>query len=116
MMRKTRRTAFGKKLMMIALALILIIICVLIVPFSHIRVAAGEKMGISVKYETYVVQSGDTLWDIADTHMDGSYDNHQDYIDEVMRANGLKSCHIYDGQLIIIPCTVDACEASVATE
>lgn len=103
-MREKRRAALRKKLFMICLVLILAIICMIIIPFNRFRVAAGEKNCSDIQYKTYVVHSGDTLWGIADTYMEGIFDSHQAYIDEVMRANGLNSSHIYDGQLIIIPC------------
>lgn len=89
---------------MICLVLILTVICIIVIPFSRFRVAAGEKNSDNIQYTTYVVHSGDTLWGIADTYMNESFSSHQEYIHEVMRANGLNSSRIYDGQLIIIPC------------
>ena len=58
----------------------------------------------NVSYTTYVVHKGDTLWSIADNYHESVYDNAQDYINEIIRANGLKGSAIYEGQLLIIPC------------
>ena len=39
--------------------------------------------------------------------MGENFDNHQDYIEEVMRANGMDRAFIYAGQLLIIPYEAD---------
>lgn len=46
----------------------------------------------------------DTLWGLADSYMGKNFKNHQDYIHDVMRANGMNQAMIYEGQLLIIPC------------
>lgn len=48
-----------------------------------------------------------TLWGLADSYMGENFDNHQDYIEEVMRANGMDRAFIYAGQLLIIPYEAD---------
>ena len=103
-MHRKRKAAFKKRILMLGLLIVLAAVCIVIIPFSRFRVAAGEKENDSVYYMTYVVHTGDTLWGIADTYRNDTFSTHEAYINEVMRANGLESCHIYDGQLIIIPC------------
>ena len=39
--------------------------------------------------------------------MGENFDNHQDYIEEVMRANGMDRAFVYAGQLLIIPYEAD---------
>ena len=45
---------------------------------------------------------------LADSYMGENFDNHQDYIEEVMRANANGSCLCHTrGQLLIIPYEAD---------
>lgn len=92
---------------MVIAAFILILIGILVIPISHFKVAASEKNMRQLEYKTYVVQYGDTLWGLADSYMGKNFDNHQDYIEEVMRANGMDRAFIYAGQLLIIPYEAD---------
>ena len=58
----------------------------------------------SQKYYTSVyINSGDTLWDIANTYCSVEYRNQQEYIDEVMRLNHLTSYDIHSGNYLILP-------------
>jgi len=53
-------------------------------------------------YIRVMVQSGDTLWDLARTH--GPQD--QDLrlvVDDIIRLSGLNNSSIYPGQVVIIP-------------
>lgn len=115
-MRRKKKTAFKKRILMLSLVIVLAAICIVIIPFSRFKVAAGETEKGSIYYTTYVVHTGDTLWGIADTYRNGTFSTHEAYINEVMRANGLESCHIYDGQLIIIPCDESISKAASALE
>lgn len=55
-------------------------------------------------YKSIVVESGDTLWNLAEEYgILEYYGSHQEYIDEVMRMNGLSDDKITAGQYIIIP-------------
>ena len=73
---------------------ILILIGILVIPISHFKVAAGEKNMRQIEYKTYVVQYGDTLWGLADSYMGKNFKNHQDYIHDVMRANGMNQLSV----------------------
>ena len=108
-----RKTAFKRRIRMVIIAIILMLVGILVVPVSHFKVAASEKMNRQMTYQTYVVQYGDTLWGLADAHMGKEFKNHQDYISDVMRANGLNQAVIYEGQLLIIPCESDMNETDV---
>ena len=94
-------------MLIVALILVVVVVGILIVPISRFRVAAGEKNHSRIEYRTYVVQRGDTLWGLADSYMGENFDNHQDYIEEVMRANGMDRAFVYAGQLLIIPYEAD---------
>ena len=63
-----------------------------------------EEDPVSFKYyKSIEIVSGDTLWDLAETHMDDNYGCVQDYIDEVKDMNGLLDDSIHDGQYLMIP-------------
>ena len=51
--------------------------------------------------ETYRVQSGDSLWAIANEFCPGSVDR-REWIDEVQNLNGLASSSIYPGQRLTV--------------
>ena len=56
-----------------------------------------------IKYSNIVVQDGQTLWDIAEEHIDNSqFDSVYEYMDSLKKLNGLTSNNIYSGQNIII--------------
>lgn len=59
----------------------------------------------SYKYYTNIeIQHGDTLWDIADAHMDSAhYMSRTDYMNEVMSLNHMVTDRLVTGQKLIIP-------------
>ena len=107
---RRRKMVLKRRIRMVIAAFILILVGILVIPISHFKVAAGEKNMRQIEYKTYVVQYGDTLWGLADSYMGKNFKNHQDYIHDVMRANGMNQAMIYEGQLLIIPCEGDVAE------
>lgn len=107
---RRRKMVLKRRIRMDDAAFILILIGILVIPISHFKVAASEKNMRQIEYKTYVVQYGDTLWGLADSYMGKNFKNHQDYIHDVMRANGMNQAMIYEGQLLIIPCEGDVTE------
>lgn len=57
------------------------------------------------KYYTSIqVESGDTLWDLAELYMDKEhYDTHMDYIYEVININHMMTDRLTAGKKIIVP-------------
>lgn len=57
------------------------------------------------KYFTnYELESGDTLWSIAETYADHHYDSIEDYIEEVCIINSIsKESYLITGTSLIIP-------------
>ena len=74
--------------------------------FSLKSNAVSENPEIKYKYYTKItIQSGDTLWSIADSYMDDTmYSSKREYISEVKKINHLgNSGDIQSGQEIIVP-------------
>lgn len=68
---------------------------------SHTQAAAAE---VSYKYYTSVlIDSGDTLWKIADTHLTDDYRDINAYIDEIRDINHILGDEIHAGQYLAIP-------------
>lgn len=57
------------------------------------------------KYYTNIeIESGDTLWEIADSYMDSThYMNRSDYMNEVMSINHMTTDRLIAGQKMIVP-------------
>ena len=89
-------------LFIVVLAAAALMVCGLFISHTH-RVYAAQSADGQIHYESYVVESGDTLWSIADRYHESSFASREDYIREVMRVNQLTSSHIYEGDLLVIP-------------
>lgn len=54
-------------------------------------------------YASVPVETGDTLWSIAETRMDSHYESVEDYIKEICRINALDSEEIQAGRYLVVP-------------
>lgn len=102
---RSKREAMGNQgfvLFVIGLSAFFILICSMV--FGTIRTSAASA-DVSYKYYTSIqIQTGDTLWDIADTYCSPEYDTISDYIEEVCSINQLSSGdEIHSGQYITVP-------------
>ena len=100
-----RRTITGKILMAVVIA-VLALFFIFVNPVKGLASengTASAKAETETVYVTYVVEPGDTLWDIAEGNHCTKFSDTQAYIKEVMRANHIESSNIYTGQLLIIP-------------
>ena len=80
------------------------VLCLLLLKTDrHQADAAPVPAGSETCYTMYVVQAGDTLWDIAQTRLTDAFPSCRSYAGEVMRANGMKNSIIYPGDLLMIP-------------
>ena len=80
----------------------IIIAAVLYVSITHMDASEADA---STKYYTCIsVESGDSLWDIAQKYMTDEYTSTQDYIDEVVSINNLNNdSSIVAGTNLVIP-------------
>ncbi len=77
--------------------------------FGGMRASADSTLRVNERkfFTSYVVKSGDCLWDIAGDYMTKEYMNRNEYIDEVIESNQLESDELYPGQLLILPYYAD---------
>ena len=100
-------------LLIVVIAAAAVLICGFFISSSH-RAYGAQTSDSQISYESYVVESGDTLWGIADRFYESSFASREDYIREVMRVNELQSTHIYEGDLIAIPTSGISVQLSAA--
>jgi nucleoid-associated protein YgaU len=89
-----------------ALAATFFLVLLTAVSYSSIKSNAGNGNDMKFKYYTAItVQSGDTLWSIADDYIDYSeYKNKEAYIAEVKSINRLDdTADIRSGQKLTVP-------------
>ncbi len=61
------------------------------------------KSGHEKLYKSIQIEYGDTLWEIAGQNKGSHYESNNEYIDEVMKINHLKTDKINAGQYLTIP-------------
>lgn len=103
---KKKRAIRLKKLVLGILTIVLII--TLSILFSNRLVSAHDNIYKNQSnkpkyYKSIQIQSGDTLWHIAQQNMSEEYDSITDYIIEVKRINNLASDNIQTNQYLTIP-------------
>ncbi len=89
-----------------AVIVIITVSIVLCMTLFATRVLANDRSKTeTVKtYECYSVQSGDTLWTIAEEHTFGFDTDVKDYIDEILRSNHMSLDNTLQiGQVLVIP-------------
>lgn len=86
---------------------IIITLCIIIFSITIIFNSGNHKAyadTINEKCYRYIeVETGDSLWSIAEEYMSEEYDSIDDYIDEVKQINNIKSDKIYRGATLVIP-------------
>ena len=82
----------------------IIIVVLSVTAGSIISRAQDQDNETYYKYYTSIeIQSGDTLWDLADTFADERFMSRQDFINEVCSTNHLLSSDIRQGDYLIVP-------------
>ena len=97
-----------KKLFFVAV-IIGVLVMVVVCPWIVAKAEANDPEASNNKkyFTSYVVEKGDTLWDIAQEYMTEEYDTAHVYIKEVMESNHLESTGIIEGQMLILPYYAD---------
>jgi len=102
--RRRRQKQVRKNILFIVL-FVMMVFSLSIIFLSFSAHAKDKENQPSFKYfKSIEVSSGDTLWSIANEHIDNAhYKNTKEYIAEVKKMNSLTSNQIIAGRHIIIP-------------
>ncbi len=104
--RINRKKQVKKQLVRFLTALVLIVLTVCVILFSNKNITNADENGESVKlnkyYKTITIESGDTLWSIADEYKSGSNKNTKEFVSELKSMNNLHSDEIMSGQKLLV--------------
>ncbi len=103
--KQRRAKEVAKKRMILLLTAIFLIVIGCVVFGSIFSKAHANEVQTEVPFKYYksiVIQDGDTLWDIAKEYRTNAYSGTQEYVDELIRLNGLHSDKIYAGQHLMV--------------
>ena len=93
-----------RRLVFLSLSLLLGTVFALTAGIFSKDIKAENNDTLHKYYTTYYVEPGDSLWMIADSNYELGYDNHTEYINEVISINHLDSADdLLSGDSIIIP-------------
>lgn len=97
------RRARRRKLVFASVAVFAAICMVLICSLSYRAIKSNAGSGFKY-YTSITVNTGDTLWNIADEYIDYDfYKNKNSYISEVKHINHLEEDMITAGQTLVVP-------------
>ena len=102
---RKRETVVRRQRGILAVAIILVVAFGILLGSSINALASSDK-DISSYNKYYVsiqVESGDTLWTIADEYIDGFNLSKNDYIAEVCQINQISEDEIHAGDYIVVP-------------
>ena len=90
---------------LLAVAIILVVALGILLGTSMNALASSDKDIASYNkyYVSIRVESGDTLWTIADEYVDGFNIEKSDYIEEVCQINEISKNEIHAGDYIVVP-------------
>jgi LysM repeat protein len=71
--------------------------------FISAAMSKSEKKTLYKYYTSIEIQSGDTLWELANDYITAEYISIHDYINEVKRINALENDKIHEGQYLTVP-------------
>ncbi len=91
---------YNKKTHRKSLNIILLTVILIFIAFSFFSIAAPNDENI--EYYSYLVKSGDTLWDISSEFKKENEDP-RNYIDIIVKHNQMASLNIMPGQIISLP-------------
>lgn len=103
-LKKNARKARARRQFLIVAAAFCIAICLFLAGSS--RMTSGQVRASSnqeICYKSIRVNTGDTLWKIADSYMGTAFDDKNDYIDEVKEINHITEADLQAGAYIIVP-------------
>lgn len=102
---RKREVAVRRQRGLLAIAIIIIVSLGILLGTSINALASSDKDIASYNkyYVSVRVESGDTLWTIADEYVDGFNISKEDYILEVCSINEISQNDIHAGDYIVVP-------------
>lgn len=102
---RKRESVVRRQIGLIAIAIIVIVSLGILLGSGINAIASSEADVASYnKYYTSIrVESGDTLWTIADEYVEGFNLSKSDYIAEVCQLNEISEDEIHAGDYIVVP-------------
>ncbi len=88
----------------------------IIPPSTIVDIEETDSNNISTGSQTYIVKSGDTLYQIARRYVSGGYRDRMNLVAAIKRNNNLNSDFITPGQKLEIPSTTDELSAGNTSE
>ncbi len=101
-----KREAVVRKQRVVFAIILVLLVSLGVLLGSTVNTLASSKKDVSSynKYYTSIkIESGDTLWGIADEYISQFNVSKAEYIDEICRINGISEDEIYAGNHIVIP-------------
>lgn len=100
--RRRRRQSNNIKSFITIIVVALLFIYLLHTAFKSTNVQ-GDINQPDKGYISIVIDTGDTLWSIANEHMDTDYYTYKTFIDELIKVNQIKDTKIYAGEELLVP-------------
>lgn len=102
---RRRSATMSKRFLFTAITVVAILLGIVlgnnVLSSSHS--SAYSDVQKEVRYTSVKIESGDTLWTIAEEYMCSEYDDVNDYIREVKEINGMYTDVIHAGGYLMVP-------------
>ena len=89
----------NRKIMLVVAILATVLFSIIL--FTN-KAAAENSREVYTYYTSYQIQSGDTLWSIADQFMGPDYTDKKDFINNIKTINHLGDDNITEGKFLVI--------------
>lgn len=99
---RRQREAAQKRIAVLFCAIIAVVM-ICSITFGTINAQAAPSKTTNKYYTSIQIESGDTLWAIADEYITDDYTDMNEYIREVCSINHISEDEIHAGQYIVVP-------------